>query len=308
MKVAVIVPVCNAAKWLPQFLPALQAQRPTPDTVLFIDSASDDNTVPVLRAAGFNVHGISRREFNHGGTRQLGSELVDADVCVYLTQDAILQSPDAIARIVTPFATDAQICISYGRQLPHLDAGPLGTHARTFNYAPTSHTRSYQDATSYGVKTCFTSDSFCAYRLSALREIGGFPTYVIGTEDAYVAARTILAGKKVHYAADACVYHSHDYTLVQQFRRHFDIGVFYGSEHWIRVNFGSASGEGLRFVASEIAYLVQHRVIQLIPYSLLQNAAKILGYRLGKLEQNLPIWLKKKISMNQNFWSQHRAA
>ncbi len=304
MRVAVIVPVCNAEKWLPQFLSALQMQRPTPDTVLFIDSASDDNTVSLLRNEEFPVHCITRCEFNHGGTRRLGSELVGADVCVYLTQDAILHSPDAIEKLVAPFAEDALIGVSYGRQLPHSNAGLIGAHARSFNYPAISHTRALTDAPIFGVKTCFTSDSFCAYRVSALKEIGGFPHCVIGTEDAHVAARLLLAGKKVHYAADSCVYHSHDYTLTKQFRRYFDIGVFYGREHWIRASFGSAGGEGLRFLASEVAYLMQHRAIRLLPYALLQNAAKILGYRLGKLERKLPMSLKMRISMNQNFWSQ----
>ena len=308
MKVAVIIPVCNAAKWLPQFLPALQAQQPAPDEVLFIDSESDDNTVSILRNAGFAVHAITRRDFNHGGTRRLGSELVAADICVFLTQDALLQSPYAIARLVAPIFEHCDIGVSYGRQLPHRDAGPLGTHARTFNYPGTSHTRSISDAPTYGVKTCFTSDSFCAYRVAALREVGGFPPAVIGTEDAYVAARMLIAGKKIHYAADACVYHSHEYTLVQQFRRYFDIGVFYGREKWIRANFGSAGGEGLRFVASEIAYLMQHHAARQVPYALLQNVAKVLGYRLGKLEPKLPLALKKKFGMNPNFWNQDRAA
>lgn len=304
MRVAVIIPVCNAAKWLPQFLPALQAQQPAPDEVLFIDSASDDNTVSTIRSTGFDVHVIARRDFNHGGTRQLGIELITADICVFLTQDAILQSSDAIARLVAPIVEHRDIGVSYGRQLPHCTTGPLGSHARIFNYPEIFHTRSLVDAQTYGLKTCFTSDSFCAYRVSALRDVCGFPLCVIGTEDAYVAACMLIAGKKVHYAADACVYHSHDYTLAQQFRRYFDIGVFYGREGWIRANFGSAGGEGLRFTLSEMTYLLQRRAAKLLPYALLQNAAKVLGYCLGKLESRLPLTLKQKISMNPNFWRQ----
>lgn len=304
MKVAVIVPVCDAAKWLPIFLPALQDQQPTPNAVLFIDSASDDSTADLIRAAGFAVHSITRRDFNHGGTRRLATELVDADIYVFLTQDALLHSHDAVAKLVSPFTQLADIGISYGRQLPHHNGQPLGTHARLFNYPTTSQSRSLDDAAVLGVKTCFSSDSFCAYRRKALQEIGGFPHCVIGTEDAYIAGRMLIAGWKVHYAADACVRHSHDYTLLQQFRRYFDIGVFYGREKWLADQFGSAGSEGLRFVRSEIAYLVQQGATQLIPYALLQNVAKMAGYRLGKLEKRLPAYLKKTISMNSNFWRQ----
>lgn len=307
MKVAVIIPVCNAANWLPQFLPALQAQQPEPDTVLFIDSASDDDTALMLRTAGYSVHSVPRADFNHGGTRHLGSELVSADISVFLTQDAILNTSDAIAKLVSPIMEDTRVGVSYGRQLPHKSARLLGAHTRTFNYPPASHTRILSDAALYGMKTCFTSDSFCAYRVSALREVGGFPRCVIGTEDTYVAARMLLIGYKVHYAADSCVRHSHDYTLTEQFCRYFDIGVFYGREHWIRANFGSAGAEGLKFVWSEFAYLWRCRAVHLVPYALLHNVAKILGYRLGKLERKLPRWLKRRISMNPNYWNQDYA-
>jgi len=304
MKIAVIVPVCNAAKWLPNFLPALQGQQPAPDAVLFIDSASEDDTVNLVRAAGFPIYGIARQDFNHGGTRQLATQLVQADIYVFLTQDALLQSPDAIANLALPIQQDDSIGISYGRQLPHLDAQPLGAHAREFNYPATSQTKSLSDVDGLGFKTCFASNSFAAYRRAALQNVGGFPRDVICTEDSYVAARMLMSGWKVHYAANACVRHSHDYHLLQQFRRYFDIGVFYGRENWIAENFGSAGGEGLRFFCSEIKYLIKHNAFWLIPYAFFQNVAKVSGYRMGKKEQRLSALMKKLMSMNPNFWSQ----
>lgn len=56
--------------------------------------------------------------------------------------------------------------------------------------------------------------------------MGGFPEDVIGSEDAYVAARMLLGGYAVRYATTAEVYHSHDYSVLEEFRRYFDIGVF----------------------------------------------------------------------------------
>lgn len=306
MKVAVIVPVCNAEPWLQDFLPALGAQRPEPDSVVFIDSASTDHTTELLRRAGYPVHRIARSDFNHGGTRRLGCQLVDADVYVFLTQDAILDGADAIARLVAPIWEYSDIGVSYGRQRPHRDATPLGAHARLFNYPAVSQTRSRQDSARYGIKTCFSSDSFCAYRSTALDSCGGFPLQVIGSEDAYVAGRMLLAGWRVHYAADASVRHSHDYTLLQQLRRYFDIGVFYGREGWLEKEFGSAGGEGVKFVKSEIRYLVAEQSSYLIPYALAHTIAKLTGYRLGKAERFLPSWLKRRVGMNRLFWRDNR--
>lgn len=42
-------------------------------------------------------------------------------------------------------------------------------------------------------------------------------------------AHAVKAGSR--YAATALVHHSHDYKLMDEFHRYFDIGVFYGREH-----------------------------------------------------------------------------
>lgn len=103
------------------------------------------------------------------------------------------------------------------------------------------------------------------YRRSALEAVGGFPADVIGSEDAYVAARMLLAGWKVQYAASAQVYHSHDYRLMDEFHRYFDIGVFYGREPWIRQAFGDAGGEGKRYVLAELRALREANALHRAP-------------------------------------------
>lgn len=303
IKVALIIPVLNAKSWLPDFLIALQQQKLKPNSVLFIDSSSTDGTPELLHTAGYDVYSVARAEFNHGGTRGLATSLVYADIYVMLTQDALLEGCDALTKLVVAFDDD-KVGAAYGRQLPHRDAGVLGAHARLFNYPPTSETRSIADASRVGVKTCFSSDSFAAYRRIALDAINGFPPCVIGSEDAHVVGRMLLAGWKVRYAADACVRHSHDYTLGEQFRRYFDIGVFYGEEKWISDRFGKAGREGLRFVHSEICFLLRSRKWYLIPYAMLQSVAKAVGYKLGKWAYRLPLVLVKRLSMNPNFWNQ----
>ncbi|MCO6740560.1 hypothetical protein KQH31_30745, partial [Streptomyces sp. CHA15] len=80
------------------------------------------------------------------------------------------------------------IGVAYGRQLPHTDAGILGAQARRFNYPVESRIKRLSDAPQLKVKTCFSSNSFSAYRRAALTDAGGFPTDVIGSEDAYTAA------------------------------------------------------------------------------------------------------------------------
>ncbi|AZE01290.1 Pellicle/biofilm biosynthesis protein PslC, CAZy glycosyltransferase family 2 [Pseudomonas chlororaphis subsp. aureofaciens] len=303
MKVALIIPARNAGAHLDRLLPALAAQTLKPDTVLVVDSSSTDDTVSRFRQFGARVEVIAAQQFNHGGTRRWASEQVDADALILLTQDAIPATPQTFANLIQELEEDPRIGLAYGRQLPHPGAGILEAQSRHFNYSPQSRSKSLADAGELGIKTCFSSDSFSVYRRSALQAVGGFPEDVIGSEDAHVAARMLLNGYLVRYAASACVQHSHSYSLMQEFRRYFDIGVFYGREPWIREAFGSAGGEGKRYVQAELRALRDAGQLQRVPEVLLRSALKLLGYRLGHAEQHLPTPLKRRLSMFSNYWT-----
>lgn len=298
-----IVPTYNAGEVWKSSIAALVSQSElTPKQVLIIDSSSSDDTANLSREAGFQLHQILTSEFNHGGTRQLAVSLLpkDTDVVVFLTQDALLATNDAIQKLVAVFE-DERVGCAYGRQLPHEQARHLGRHARLFNYGEQSYKRTLEDVPNYGIKTAFLSNSFAAYRVAALKEVGGFPLDVILAEDMIVAAKMLQANYKVAYVADACVYHSHDYTPWQEFKRYFDIGVLHAREFWLLDTFGKPTGEGKRFVLSEWRYLIQHAP-WLLPLSVLNTGMKWTGYQFGKHEASLPEWLKPKLSMYKGFW------
>lgn len=300
---AVLVPTLNAgARWC-DWIGALESQTYRPNRVLVLDSTSTDETVPLAVKAGLNVVPVERREFNHGGTRQSGVTLLEpsVEVIVLMTQDAVLASTEALEQLLRAFE-DPAVGAAYGRQLPSHEADALATHARLFNYPANSRTLSLADRNELGIKACFMSNSFAAYRVADLHSAGGFPGNVILGEDTSVAARLLLAGKSVRYQADACVYHSHNYTPLEEFRRYFDTGVFHAREHWLLDAFGGASGEGLRFVKSELRYLL-HKAPWLIPSALLRTVLKLVGYRLGRAEALLPRAVKKRLSMFKAYWS-----
>ncbi len=180
MRCALVIPTRNAGAHLDRLLPALAAQRRQPDSILVVDSRSSDDTVERFRAFGARVAVIEPASFNHGGTRRWASQQVEADALIYLTQDAIPASPDSFANLLDELYAEADIGVAYGRQLPHPGAGLLGAQARRFNYPPESRSKRLADASELGIKTCFSSDSFSAYRSDALAAVGGFPEDVIG--------------------------------------------------------------------------------------------------------------------------------
>jgi rhamnosyltransferase len=300
-RVGLVIPTLNAGgRWV-ECLAGVKAQSLIPQRLLVIDSASTDQSTVLAQEAGFEVVRIDRSEFNHGGTRQWAVEyLSDCEIIIFLTQDAIPASTESISEIVRCF-DDPSVAVAYGRQLPREGATPIESHARVFNYGPRTLKKDTAAAKQLGTKAFFCSNSFAAYSRLILLGLGGFRRDLILGEDMEFAARAIKAGYSNVYCATAPVYHSHDYTVAQILERYFDIGVFDGTNPWMREQFGSHGGEGLRFVASELRYLAVNAPLE-IPRALFQTAGKLVGYRLGRLERLLPTALKRKLSMLPSYW------
>lgn len=304
---SVIVPTLNPGSMWHVWLEAFSRQSLQPQQMLIVDSGSSGDEVKESEALGFEIIKIPKADFNHGGTRQKAIEHLQrsCDIAIFLTQDAILSDPDSFANLLKAF-DDPGVAAAYGRQFPHKDAKPFGAHARHFNYGATSSMRSLASISEQGFKTCFISNSFAAYRVADLMAVGGFPSDVILGEDTCVAAKLILDGKKVAYVADACVYHSHDYTILEEFRRYFDTGVLHAQQPWLIESFGGASGEGKRFVVSELRYLGKN-ALYLIPSALIRTFMKLLGYRLGRAYTRLPENWRPLLSMHKGFWQKKAA-
>ncbi len=301
----VVIPTLNAGPYLTSLLPALARQGLPRDRYLVIDSQSTDGSPDAFREFGATVVEIDRSSFNHGGTRQRAVEMVpQAAVVVMMTQDAIPQSDDTIRLLVSAFA-DPRIGMAYGRQLPRPVARGIERHARLLNYPAQSEVRSMKNRKTMGVKTVFCSDSFAAYRPNALKEAGGFPEDAFFAEDQLVAGQMLLKGWHMAYRGDAEVTHSHGYSIIEEFRRYFDVGVFHGRNSWLIDNFGSAEGEGLKFIRSEMTYLMRNDPAQL-PSAFIRTFAKYAGYKIGSREAHLPDAWKVRLSMQPFYWRRRK--
>ncbi len=297
-KILCIIPTLNASKTIVEQIELLKSDN---IEILVIDSSSDDDTVEILENLGIETLVIDRKDFDHGGTRALGAKYKQSDIVVFLTQDALPYDKNCIKNLVSVFE-DESVGAVYGRQLPYPNESVFGTHLRLFNYGETSYKREFKDKYKYGIKTAFLSDSFAAYKTEALKEVGYFKDGLILGEDMYAGALLLKAGYKLCYEADAKVYHSHGYTILEEFKRYFDIGVFHKSENWILQEFGKPESEGKKFVLSEWKYIIKNESIFLLPISFFRIVAKYLGYKLGYKYNSLPLSLVKSFSMHRRWW------
>lgn len=300
--ISVIIPTYNAAAFLPLLLKRLKQQTVAHELII-VDSNSTDGTKELIDYTATNFISIAKSSFNHGSSRNLGVQAAKYDIVVFLTQDALPASPHTLENLVKMLISRQEIAMAYGRQLPYPETGIFGRIARLNNYPANSILKTKDLIPEMGIKTCSCSNSFAAYRKDDLLAVGSFPSDTILGEDVSVAARFILQNKIVAYCAEAEVFHSHDYTIIEEFKRYFDIGVFHYEQRAVLKEFSRAESEGFKYVFQECNYLRSNGYLKLIPQQLIRTIAKYIGYKIGKAEILLPVSLKRRLSMHPAFWS-----
>jgi rhamnosyltransferase len=304
--ISVIIPTRNGAALLPAVLTMLCRQSIPIDELMIIDSSSSDMTCDIAMDFGVKLTTIKKEDFDHGGTRTFMAQKAKGDILVFLTQDAVPSTRDAVRKLILPLQEDQNIAVAYGRQLPTAEASFLASHLRMFNYPPQSSIRCFEDRQQYGLKTVFVSNSFAAYRKSALAGVGYFKNGLIFGEDTCTVGRLLKTGAKIAYVADAAVYHSHNYSWIQDFRRSFDIGVLHSMEAWLVDTYGKAEKVGMRYIHSQIAQLRSTGRLFLLIDFIGRNALKALGYTMGRNYTNLPRKIVPYLSMNRSWWAKKR--
>ena len=300
LKISVIVPTLNGAQDLQRLLQSLQSQTCPPEEIIVIDSASDDRTVAIARQAGVHVIQIQRQEFDHGHTRNLAASQAHGEVLVFMTQDA-LPANDRLLECLTLPLQQREIVACYARQLPRATSPITEQFARHYNYPDQSHVTSASDIERKGIKAFFFSNVCSAIKRDSFERVGQFPVNVIMNEDMIMAAQLLQQGYQIAYAAEAQVIHAHDYSLWQQFKRNFDIGVAL-RQHRDILSGAKTGGAGIKFVRQQFGYLWQtgHRLAILQAFG--ELFAKYGGYRLGQAYRWLPRSVCWRVSNHRGFW------
>lgn len=250
------------------------------------------------------LHHVSQKEFDHGGTRHTGMQYSQADICVCMTQDALPCDEHMLEALIAPLQ-NAEVAVSYARQLPKPGASLLEKFGRGFNYPPESRLKTAADIDTMGIKAFFCSDVCAAYNKRIYQELGGFIRHTIFNEDMLYAFKALQAGYGVYYAAEARVLHSHDYGFIRQLRRNFDLGVSQADHPEVFAGISSEK-EGKRMVRTACGYFCRQGKPLEIVHLVVQSGAKYIGYFLGKRYKKLPRAWVKKISDNPSYWHKHR--
>lgn len=301
--IEVIIPTYRSDDKLNQLLTKIYQQTIKPKRVIILHTEEyqgQPQALPVIPGSNISVIPIDKKEFDHGGTRRFGAEQSEADILMFMTQDAVPVDEYLIESLIKPYE-DPKVAATYARQLPNAKDNILEKYTRHFNYPKQSRVKSSADLEEMGIKTFFCSNVCATYRATTYQMLGGFVNKTIFNEDMIMAFGMIRSGYRIAYVAEAKVIHSHQYSYLQQFTRNFDLGV---SHKQYKDLFQSVKSEteGLKLVKNTLRYLIEKKKYWLIPDLILNSGFKYMGYQLGVRYDKLPEKLVIAFSMNKSYW------
>jgi rhamnosyltransferase len=248
-----------------------------------------------------DVRHISKREFDHGRTRNESVKRSEADFFLMMTQDAMPVDENLAERLLYALKKNPDVAVAYARQVAREDSNEAERYIRTFNYPKESAVRGEDDIETLGIKAYYCSNVCAMYRRDVFEKLGGFLNHTIFNEDMLYAAKAVHSGYRIAYVAEVSVIHSHNYTCKEQYKRYFDNGVSHAKHPEVFKGL-KVNDEGIKLVKKTAAHLVgTGRTFQVIPFYM-QSACKFLGFRKGKHYRSLSKRAILRCTSNPEYW------
>ncbi len=305
--VDVIIPTYKPDISVLRLIDDLERQSLTPSHIIIMNTEEkywtkliqESKEDPLEKYDNIIIQHVSKKEFDHGETRNKGVALSDAEFFLMITQDAFPKDRQLIANLCK--VLDRDVAAAYARQYPKSDCNLAERYSRKFNYPNEPMKKTQADVGRLGIKTYFCSNVCAMYRRDVYNAIGGFTHKTIFNEDMVYAGNACQRGYAICYVPEAAVIHSHNYTCMQQFHRNFDLGVSQADHPEI---FGaiSSEAEGKKMVGQTIQHFRHIGKAYLVPHYIIMCGFRWLGYKLGKNYKKLPGFLIVACSMNKEYW------
>ena len=290
---SILVPTKNGAEVIGDCLDAVYSQKGVgPFEVIVIDSGSTDATLEIARLYPGRIEQIAPETFHHARTRNFAASIAQGEFLVFLSQDAIPASNTWLAAMLSNFS-DPTVGAVYGRQLPKPGSSVERQYALNTVYGEERLEKVPANREKLGFRYYHFSDANAAIRKDVWQATR-FPEDFKVFEDLGIAKRILDAGGKIVYEPLACVYHSHNHTSMELFKRYFDIGVtFRRLGIWDEKTRSSMLQEVSRMVWSKLTQPGGNGASRRSHASVRQDFAKSAGLFLGLYERYLPVALKR---------------
>lgn len=236
---------------------------------------------------------INKKDFNHGSTRNIAAKASNADYIIYMTDDAEPVDDYLIEKLLAGMnrsidikdkikdKSDRIVAASYARQIARRDASFIEKKVREYNYKDISFENNESTASIRGIKNIFLSNVCAIYDLNILKENGYFEENIDFNEDTLYADKIIKKGYSIIYNAEAKVYHSHNYSYIEQYNRNVLIGKSHATHPEV---FGvyKSEGEGTKLASFVCIECIKRLKFMSMLSFIIECIYRYKGYKDGK--------------------------
>ena len=214
VETSIVIRTLNEGKHLRRLLESIQRQTYRDWEIVLVDSSSTDSTLDIAQQYTSNIYHISQEEFTFGRSLNLGCRHARGRYLVLVSAHTYPLSNIWLSNLIGPF-NDPSIAIVYGRQ-------------RGVENSRISEERDLERI--FGMTSRILIDEPSGHNGNAairqdiwLEE--PFDETLTGLEDLDWARKVQRRGYRIYYAANAAVYHIHEESVRQVYRRFFREGI-----------------------------------------------------------------------------------
>jgi rhamnosyltransferase len=263
--------------------------------VVMVDSSSTDATLEIAQRYPVRIEQIPAELFHHARTRNFAATLAQGAFLVYLAADALPATTDWLHTLISNFS-DPSVAAVYGRHLPKTGSTLERQDALDAVYGEERLVKGPSGGGELGYRYYHFSTVNAALRKSVW-QVTPFPEDIKVFEDLGIAKRILDNGGKIVYEPRAAVFHSHNHTTMDLFKRYFDGGVIWKQLGiWNDQTRASMLRDMGRLVRRKLNRFDGNGANLKASASLRQDLAKAAGLFLGLHERYLPLTVKRRLS------------
>ncbi len=194
-----IVRSLNEARHLGRLIEGLNSQTVPVDEIVLVDSGSTDGTVDIANDLGCRVVELGKEEFSFGRALNKGCDAASGEILIIMSAHVYPVYDTYIEHMLRPFE-EPPVTVAYGRQ--------VGDHRSKYSESRLM-LKWFPDESIFDQGHPFCNNANAAVRRSAWDELR-YNEELTGLEDLEFAKRTIAAGNRISYVAEAPVVHVHE--------------------------------------------------------------------------------------------------
>ena len=291
---SIIIRTLNEAKHLEKLLKGIHEQNYSDWEIVLVDSGSTDGTLDIARCYGAKIFHIPQKEFTYGRSLNLGCQSAEGRYLVFVSGHVWPVTNNWLSNLIKPFA-EPSVAMAYGRQRG-TDASRLAEKRDLDTY--------YGPASSILVNEPRGNNGNAAIRRDLW--LGQpFDETLPGLEDVDWVSKVQRKGYRVYYAADAVVYHLHEESLKQLYRRHLREATAYKAMFPRYKVAWTKAARGLAYlVVTDTLHALRERQLGKIVQIPGSRMVEMLGsYRGARYQKRLNYEVVSRLKVPESNWS-----